>query len=100
MPVPGQSPRHAPSAIHPATQLRGQRQGKWIAGEHPLPGSRPNQRPYGMRHAEVIDSWRRRGDLGLGLVLLLPLRLPVLGVPMVGALLGFLVGVADAQKRL
>jgi nitrate reductase NapE component len=53
-----------------------------------------------MRHAEVIDSWRRRGDLALGLVLLLLLRLPVLGVPMVGALLGFLVGVADAQKRL
>jgi uncharacterized membrane protein len=38
----------------------------------------------------------------LGLVLFLPLPLPVLGVPIVGALLGCLVGVAvaNAQKRL
>jgi hydrogenase/urease accessory protein HupE len=38
----------------------------------------------------------------LGLVLVLPVPLPVLGAPVVAALIGLLVGatVANAQKRL
>jgi hypothetical protein len=64
-------------------------------------------RQAGFAYASPLaHAYALRGIIGvvllLGLVLLLPVPLPVLGVPVVAALIGLLVGVAvaNAQKRL